>query len=198
MSEFVRSAVEKYPWSPTTKPLVTIESENYILTDRPFQEIELQQMSHTYRCGTFDCGDPAINHSLRTELPTGIYEQRIKVYYFIEENRCSGFVSVRARSFMMDVIDRGSVVPPITERETASVHIDLLAVDQRDQRKGYGRYLLDHAVALATEVAELIGVRFVTLDSTEAGMKLYLDYGFVPGVSTQAQESTTTMFFDLV
>ncbi|PTA68990.1 hypothetical protein C8263_04105 [Deinococcus arcticus] len=150
-------------------------------------------MPHTYRCGAFDCGEPSMNDALRGELLSAIREGRSRAYYVEENGTCLGFIALRAESFeLSDSIDRERYA--LSARNVPGVLLELIAVDERAQGRGLGRWLVLAAVELARRGAELMGVRFLVLDSLPPRVPFYERLGFE---RTKYQPDGKTVFMAL-
>lgn len=163
------------------------------MTDSPFT---LTVMPHTYRCGAFDCGVPSINAALQGQLLTSIREKRSRAYYMEDAQGCVGFIALRAESFeVADSIDREQYA--VSARTVPGVLLELIAVDNRMQRSGLGKQLLLAAVALAGQVSEVVGARFLVLDSLPERVDFYGKNKFRRTVK-QPDEATVFMILDLM
>lgn len=153
----------------------------------------LKEMPHDYRCGAFDCGVDSINDAIRGELLTAIREGRTRAYCVEEAGVCLGFFALRAESFELgDSIDREEYL--ISARKVPGVLLELIAVDKRAKGRGLGRFLLFAAVDLASQAAELVGARFLVLDSLPDAVDFYKAKRFK---RTAYQPDTGTVFMVL-
>ena len=153
-------------------------------------------MPHTYRCGAIDCGVSSINDALRGELLTAIREKRSRAYYMEDAQGCVGFIALRAESFQLaDSIDRELYI--VTALTVPGVLLELIAVDNRARHTGLGKQFLLAAVALAGQVSEMIGARFMVLDSLPERVAFYERNGFRRTVK-QPDTATVFMILDLI
>ena len=66
-------------------------------------------------------------------------------------------------------------IPYIT---APAIKIARLAVSTNEQGRGYGRNLIEYAAYIATQISELCGVTFLTLDCYEHRRNFYTHFGF--------------------
>lgn len=152
-------------------------------------------MPHTFNCGAFHCGVPSIDSALRGELLAAIREGRSRAYYVEEEGVCLGFIALRAEFFTLsDSIDREQY--GVSTRGVPGVLLELIAVDERAKGRGIGRFLLLSALYLAQSVSELVGARFLVLDSLPDAVGFYRGKRFRP-TAYQPEKGTVFMMLDL-
>lgn len=156
------------------------------------EDLDLQQMPHTYSCGAFTCGNSAIDHALRNDLLIAIAEGRNKGYYLEYHGSLVAFTSLRAATFEIDPIDREHRA--ITSRHVSGIRIELVGIATQYQRGGVGTRLMEEIAAIAAEVAQRVGARFLAVESLPSAQKFYTSLGFTP---TQVQPPGTTIFMVL-
>ena len=59
-----------------------------------------------------------------------------------------------------------------------SIKIARLAIDKRFERNGFGRFSVFAAIGLALSVSEIIGCRYLTVDSKPESVSFYKKLGF--------------------
>ncbi len=126
----------------------------------------------------FDCGEPALNTFLQ-RLARQQSERDFSHTYVataMGESRILGFYAISASSVNFENLPASLKLPryPIP-----AARIGRLAVDLREQGKGIGVALLQHALQLAVQLSQYIGLNVVVVEAkNEAVAAFYLRYGF--------------------
>jgi GNAT superfamily N-acetyltransferase len=104
----------------------------------------------------------------------------------------------------LDEADRKAILGEIRHTEAGplvkrvpAVHIGMLGVCERFQRRGIGGYMVQWVIGKALEVGDEIGCRFVTVDSlkTEQAVALYSGARFRR--TTVERDNNVLMYLDL-
>lgn len=161
-------------------------------------------MPSTLQCGAFTCGDPSIDEALRNDLLVAIGEGRNRGYYLDYHGQIVAFASLRAATFELDVLDRQQF--PLTRPSVSGIRVELFAVAKQYQgggkqspEKSVGQRLMTELIAIAQEAAELIGARFLAVESVPAAQSFYSRMGFFPTtVQKQNPRDTSGTIFMLL
>ncbi|WP_367025729.1 GNAT family N-acetyltransferase [Methylococcus sp. ANG] len=142
--------------------------------------LRIELLDRHHRRDGFDCGHAALNDFLR--LQAGQLQRRGfgKTYVALAENSFDviGFVTVSVGQVAAQALPAGLKLP----RHPAPIlRIGRLAVDRREQGKGYGQDLLAFALHLALEFSTQVGLYAVVVDAKgEETAGFYRRLGFVP------------------
>jgi GNAT superfamily N-acetyltransferase len=126
----------------------------------------------------FDCGEPVLNQFLQRLARQQCVRDFSHTYVAtgIGESRILGFYAISASSVHFENLPTALKLPryPIP-----AARIGRMAVDLREQGKGIGIALLQHAMQLAVQLAQHIGLTVVVVDAkNEDVAAFYLRYGF--------------------
>lgn len=90
----------------------------------------------------------------------------------------TGFFTIVADTIEVQAINETDVIDEYPYHKYPSIKIARLAVDKTCERQGFGRFLVLAAVGLALSVSEIIGCRYLTVDSKPESMSFYERLGF--------------------
>lgn len=128
----------------------------------------------------FDCGDPALDSFLRQHAGQQQRKGFSKTYVALAEDGLTvhGFITLSAGQVSTVDLPGGAKLP----RHPAPVlRIGRLAVDRTRQGRGIGQDLLAHALRIALEFAEKVGLYAVLVDAKNQGAAdFYRRLGFIP------------------
>ena len=125
--------------------------------------------------GDFRCKKPEFAEYLNA-IATYDQQQRMgRAYWAVCENKVVGYIVLA-----MGSVDKGRQVDLgiDTYGPIPALLITRLATDERYERQGIGRYLIYHAVRLATKMARNVGCRIVYASSEPDVVKFYEAAGF--------------------
>lgn len=157
-------------------------------------DLDLEIMPPAYACGAFTCGDPSIDAALRTDLMTAIKEGRNKGYFLEWHGQLVAFTSLKAATFELDSVDRENHI--LSSRSVPGIRVELFAVAWQYQGSNVGRRLMEEVTAIAREASQLVGARFLAVESVPEAQKFYERMGFVPTVP-RPDGDTVFMLLDL-
>lgn len=160
------------------------------------REAVLSRMPPTFQAGGFDCGVLSINAALEGELQQAMRELRVSAWTLDRAGQVIGFMALRNGELPIDSIDRTRTAPNLTKGTAPVVHLELVAVQSKFQRQGYGEKLLEYAIDSALEVNKWSAARFLSLDATPAARDFYERNGFFVA-TIQPSGGTTLMLLDL-
>jgi len=92
----------------------------------------------------------------------------------------TGFFTIVADTIEVQAIDEADGVDVYPYHKYPSIKIARLAADETCERQGFDRFLVLAAIglALALSVSEIIGCRYLTVDSKPGSMSFYERPGF--------------------
>ena len=87
-------------------------------------------------------------------------------------------VPVGPHTIEVQAIDKDDGVAGYPYMKYPSIKIARLAIDKRFERNGFGRFSVFAAIGLALSVSEIIGCRYLTVDSKPESVSFYKKLGF--------------------
>ncbi len=114
----------------------------------------------------FDCGVRRLNNFLKISAKKQQKGNIVRVYVAVEpgETAVLGYHSINAYSLSADKL--GSLKPKATPPHNVlpALYLSMITVDSRQQGRGLGSILLDHAKRKALAVADTVGAYAMVLD----------------------------------
>ena len=150
------------------------------MSDYPSQ-LRIMPINSEFDCSAFDCGDQAINASLRqlTSEP-GKSESSQVIAAVDERNTINGFYSLTATNIEFSEVPE-NLAERISTYPIPTVIIDTIAVHRTRQRKGIGARLLIDALQRIYNAVNDIDILVVMVDAKNERLRaFYLHYGFIP------------------
>ncbi|MDO9516777.1 MAG: GNAT family N-acetyltransferase [Methanosarcinaceae archaeon] len=101
-----------------------------------------------------------------------------KTYLSFSNEVIIGYFSMLADTIQVQAIDGNDGIDGYPYKKYPCIKIARLAVDKRFERKGVGQISLLAAIGLALSVTEIIGCRYLTVDSKPESVGFYEKFGF--------------------
>lgn len=129
----------------------------------------------------FSCGDSNIDRKLRQQLKfvgpnivhlQGLYENRTLV----------GILTLEVGTLQApeEIFFRFSGTP----KPVPTLHIEVLAVRDSKRRMGFGRLLIEYAIAVGIDMSKKVGLKTLSLEATAESVTFYKEVGFDQADST--------------
>lgn len=81
-----------------------------------------------------------------------------------------------------------------TNKPVPTLHIEVLAIRNTKRRKGFGRILIEYAIAVGVEMSSKVGLKTLSLEATPDSVSFYQDVGFDQADSTWGDGSLPMWF----
>lgn len=140
----------------------------------------IEKLAAEHQHQAFDCGDSALNNFLQQYAGQQQRQGFGKTYVALADDgqNVVGFVTLSAGQIA--AVDLPSK-PKLPRHPAPILRIGRLAVDRRWQGQGIGQDLLAHALHIALEFAEKVGLHAVLVDAKhEQAATYYQQLGFIP------------------
>lgn len=150
------------------------------MSDYPSQ-LRIMPISRYHDSDGFDCGDPAVNASLRQLTDGSGDSESFPVFAAVDEqNFINGFYSLTASNIeFAEVPDK--LAEKINTYPVPTVVIDHIAVHKTLQGKGVGSRLLIDALHRIYDADGEVDVMVVMVEAKNERLRaFYLHYGFIP------------------
>ncbi len=141
--------------------------------------VAIQLLDTQHRREGFDCGEVALNEFLLQQAGQQQRRGFGKTYVALADDGVSvmGFVTVSAGQVATSALASQNKLP---RYPAPMLRIGRLAVDKRQQGKGFGQDLLAFALRLAVEFSQRVGLYAVVVDAKhEQAKAFYVKLGFI-------------------
>ena len=141
-------------------------------------EFVIDKLSREHDLSAFDCANATLNDWLRKFAWTNQQADSAKTYVALDGNRVVGYYALTTGSVHKHESPR-RIAKGLANHPIGVVLLAKLAVDQSQQRKGFGEALLFDALSRIEEAADIVGVRAVLVHAIdEAARHFYLHFEF--------------------
>ena len=150
------------------------------MSEHPSQ-LRIMPINSEIDCSAFDCGDQAVNASLRQLISEpGKTESSPVIAAVNERNIINGFYSLTASNIEFAEVPE-NLADRISTYPIPTVIIDTIAVHRTMQGKGIGARLLIDALQRIHNAVNDIDIMVVMVDAKNERLRaFYLHYGFIP------------------
>jgi GNAT superfamily N-acetyltransferase len=131
-----------------------------------------------YNATSFASTNAELNDFLINDSLNDQDEMISRTYLCCLNKSITGFFTIVADTIEVQAIDEADSIDGYRYRKYPSIKIARLAVDETYERQGFGRFLVLAAIGLALSVSEIIGCRYLTVDSKLESMSFYERLGF--------------------
>ena len=166
--------------------------------------MELIQLTSDYEMKPFDCGDAALNGFLCNEAKLFMKSRLAKTYLFCEGDQIIGyFCLLNDKLSKQEIANRDwrkiKKLFPYAKHfgSYPAVKIGRFAVSVLYRNQGIGSRLMDIVIQYLMDDPGYSSFRFLTVDAYLNAVPFYERNGFKKLTSTQEQNDTQAMYFDI-
>lgn len=139
---------------------------------------EIALLSEEHELAPFQSTNADLNDFLKNDSFRDQKNLITKTYLSLSNEVIIGYFSMLADTIEVQAIDEDDGVAGYPYKKYPCIKIARLAVDERFERKGFGRFSVLAAIGLAISVTEVIGCRYLTVDSKPESVSFYKKLGF--------------------
>lgn len=154
-----------------------------------YNELIIEPLSERHNLDVFCCTDDDLNDFLKNDALSNQELLINRTFVCIYKGRVIGFFSLLADTIKVVEMKKGKTNEEHPYREYPSMKIGRLAVDKRFERKNVGKYLILKICGAAFKIIQIIGVRFITVDSKEKSIKFYEKMGFIKTIKKKKYQT---------
>ncbi len=162
----------------------------------PHDELQILPLTKRHELASFVSTNDDLNDFLKTDSLEDQENLISRTYLCCWKKSIIGYFSVVADTIEVQAIDEHDGIEGYPYRKYPSIKIARLAVDRKFERKGIGRFLVLAAIGLAMSVTEIIGCRYLTVDSKHESLSFYEKLGFKI-VERYRQSEFSKMYLDM-
>lgn len=135
-------------------------------------------MSEGHELAGFQSTNVELNNFLKNDSLRDQKNLITKTHLCFSNGIIAGYFSMLADTIEVHAIDEDDGVAGYPYRKYPCIKIARLAVDERFERKGFGRFSVFAAIGMAISVTEIIGCRYLIVDSKPESINFYKKLGF--------------------
>ncbi len=167
--------------------------------------IRIEKLTDNHNLTSFDCGDVDLNEFL-TDDAIPFQEKRIATTYIVIINdRVAAYFSL-----LNDKVSRTDVSKSAWRKlkklfahskhrsNYPAIKIGRFAVCKDFASQGLGSVIMDAIKQSVNEKSQYSAFRFLTADAYISAIPFYLKNGFIEMLSEQENDTTRTMYFDML
>ncbi len=167
--------------------------------------IRIEKLTDNHNLTSFDCGDVDLNEFL-TDDAIPFQEKRIATTYIVIINdRLAAYFSL-----LNDKVSRTDVSKSAWRKlkklfahskhrsNYPAIKIGRFAVCKDFASQGLGSVIMDAIKQSVNEKSQYSAFRFLTVDAYISAIPFYLKNGFIEMLSEQENDTTRTMYFDML
>ena len=167
--------------------------------------IRIEKLTDNHNLTSFDCGDVDLNEFL-TDDAIPFQEKRIATTYIvIITDRVAAYFSL-----LNDKVSRTDVSKSAWRKlkklfahskhrsNYPAIKIGRFAVCKDFASQGLGSVIMDAIKQSVNEKSQYSAFRFLTVDAYISAIPFYLKNGFIEMLSEQENDTTRTMYFDML
>ncbi len=148
-------------------------------------ELTYARLSKLSELSSFKCSEPDLDNFLMTDA---LKDQKTKLSVtrlVFWKGRLVGYFTLVNGAIKNDLINYGDGEEEFCYTYYPALKIARLATDAHFERQGIGRTMLQRTIAIAINLSDYVGCRFITVDAKKASIGFYTKYGFIMPESIQ-------------
>ena len=163
----------------------------------PYDELQIIPCTKRHDVSGFESTSLELNEFLKEDALKNQEDLISKTYLCYHFNQLVGYVTFTTDIIRKkDVREEGWIETPY--KEYPAIKIARLAVDEKCERRGVGRFLLLAAVGKALKISDEVGCRFITVDSKQDSIEFYEKSGGFKLIKGCEKRNYPTMYFDVL
>ena len=144
--------------------------------------LTVEPLGSHHDCASFYCGEPTLDNYIRRQASQDARRRVARVFVAAGEppGQIAGYYTLSAASFQKDDLPT-ELAKRLPHYPVPAAVIGRLAVDRRNQGRGFGETLLLDAIHRVVRAGDTIGVYAVVVDALhDRASAFYERYGFAP------------------
>lgn len=139
----------------------------------PYKDLHIVSLTNRHELKFFNCKSDDLNDFLKIDALKDQEVMVTKTYLCYWKEKIVGFFSILADTIEVKAIDDYDKVKGFPYPKYPSIKIARLAVDIEYERRYIGSFLFLAAIGAAMSVSDIIGCRYLTVDSKTDSIDFY-------------------------
>ena len=144
----------------------------------PLDELCVEYLRESHDVSFFDCSNEDLNDFLKSDAKKSQEDLISRTYLCLWQNSILGYLTLVTDTIEVKLIEKDDCVDGYPYPRYPSIKIARLAVDERFEGCGIGRFLLLWATGKVYQLSNEVGCRYITLDSKRESLGFYEKFGF--------------------
>lgn len=162
----------------------------------PHKDLHIVSLTNRHNLNSFNCKSDDLNDFLKTDALKDQEVMVSKTYLCYWKEKIVGFFSILADTIEVKAIDDNDSVKGYPYPKYPGIKIARLAVDREFERRDVGTFLFLAAIGAAMSVSDIIGCRYLTVDSKTDSIDFYKKVHFKI-VEKYKKTETQKMYIDM-
>ncbi|MDP3105281.1 MAG: GNAT family N-acetyltransferase [Candidatus Methanoperedens sp.] len=162
----------------------------------PHEDLHIVSLTNRHELNSFNCKSDDLNDFLKTDALVDQEDMVTKTYLCYWKEKIVGFFSILADTIEVKAIDDVDGVKGYSYPKYPGIKIARLAVDSEFERRDVGTFLIKAAIGAAMSVSDIIGCRYLMVDSKIDSIDFYKKLHFKI-VEKYKKTETQKMYIDM-
>ncbi len=162
-----------------------------------YDELEIVSYTECHDVSRFESRTSDLNAFLKEDAFKNQEALISKTYLCYHFDQLVGYITLTTDIIKKEEV-QGEERIDVPYKEYPAIKIARLAVDNKYERKGVGRFLLLVAAGKALKISDEVGCRFITVDSKKDSIGFYEKRGGFELVKKRKNSMYPTMYLDIL
>jgi len=162
----------------------------------PNKDLHIVSLTNRHELNSFNCKSDELNDFLKTDALKDQEVMVTKTYLCYWKEKIVGFFSILSDTIEVKAIDDNDCVKGYPYPKYPGIKIARLAVDREFERRDVGTFLFLAAIGASMSVSDIIGCRYLTVDSKTDSIDFYKKLHFKI-VEKYKRTETQKMYIDM-
>lgn len=159
-------------------------------------ELHVEYLRKRHDVSLFRCSNDDLNDFLKSDAKKSQEELISRTYLCFWQDSTLGYLTLATDTIEVKLIEKDDGVDGYPYSRYPAIKIARLAVDERFEGCGIGRFLLFWASGKVFQLSREVGCRYITLDSKRESLGFYEKFGFKV-IKKYANRSFPPMYFNM-
>jgi GNAT superfamily N-acetyltransferase len=144
----------------------------------PLDELRVEYLRESHNISFFSCSNDDLNDFLKSDAKKSQADLISRTYLCLWKKSILGYLTLVTDTIEVKLIEKDDGVDGYPYPRYPSIKIARLAVEEKFEGCGIGRFLLFWATGKVYQLSKEVGCRYITLDSKRESFGFYEKFGF--------------------
>jgi len=141
-------------------------------------DLHVEYLRDRHDISFFCCSDDDLNDFLKSDAKKSQEDLISRTYLCLGGDSILGYLTLVTDTIEVKLIEKDDSVEGYPYPRYPAIKIARLAVDEKFEGRGIGRFLLFWATGKVYQLSKEVGCRYITLDSKRESLTFYEKFGF--------------------